>query len=115
MKMSAGRDELLQLHEQALLADVDMQRIEGLHSSSAVRGRNLSHSGDIPRSTNVRRSGSPQYRAYGLSTHRARMRLHQDRGRRPCPLSGKSACSVSAGTDAASCDTAREHQRHAVR
>ena len=51
MKISLGRHVLLELHQEALVADQNVQRIERLHRVELVGRRKLSHSGDIPRST----------------------------------------------------------------
>jgi hypothetical protein len=53
----AGRDELLQLHEEAVLADVRAQRVERLHGLSCSAVMCVWHSGDMPRSTKVAQPG----------------------------------------------------------
>lgn len=59
------RDELLKLYERALAAHVDMPRVERSLAFNLSAAMDVSHSGDMPRSTNMFRRGWPQKRHLG--------------------------------------------------
>ena len=67
MKNVLRANVLFELHQKAAFAYQRMQWVVRLHPSSWSRATKLSHSGDMPRSTNVLSTPEPQSRQRCLS------------------------------------------------
>ena len=62
MKISSGGTNSGSWTSQQRVADADVERIERAPRSELLGRQKLSHSGDLPRSTTVRRRGASQWR-----------------------------------------------------